>query len=304
VDYTEYAKYCRLIGYRVEETPHGIWIGISRGFFNRVPPYETALPTKEELHSLFRRYPIVGVHYSVEPGSQGKAGYVYFVCDQDYDLKNLDSKGRWSVRKGLRNCQVRPMSFDELHRLGMSLNLDTLARQRRDDPMFRNPDRWMRFCQGGEQVEGAQVWGAFVAGELAAYIVFFQLGEMVNCMYQMSCTRLMKLHSNPALTFTVTQTMMRSPGVKAVCYGPGGPSEGLDEYKERMGFNRQPVVFVVRLRPVVKRALLNWGGRQAIAALGRWLPDRDLYRRVQAVLDIAAMSSGSFSDGTASCPSG
>jgi hypothetical protein len=123
-------------------------------------------------------------------------------------------------------------------------------------------------------------------------------------MYQMSRTRLMKLHSNPALTFTVTQTMMRNPGIKAVCYGPDGPSEGLDEYKERMGFDKEPVVFVVRLRPVMKRALLDWGGRQAIAALGRWLPDRDLYRRVQAVLDIAAMSSGSFSDGTASCPSG
>jgi hypothetical protein len=113
------------------------------------------------------------VHYSVEPGSQGKAGYVYFVCDQDYDLKNLDSKGRWSVRKGLRNCQVRPMSFDELHRLGMPLNLDTLARQRRDAPMFRNPDRWMRFCQGGEQVEGAQVRG----GELHVSNVTYPLDE-------------------------------------------------------------------------------------------------------------------------------
>ena len=304
MDYSEYAKYCRLIGYRVEETPHGIWIGIKHGFFNRVPAYETTPPTKEELRSLFRRYPVLGLNYSVEPGSQGKAGHVYFVHDQDYDLNKLDFKGRWSVRKGLRNCQVRPLSFDQLHRLGMPLNLDTLARHRRDDPMFRDPDRWARFCQAGEQVEGAQVWGAFDANELAAYIVFFRLGKVVNCMYQMSRTRLMKLHSNPALTFTVTQTMMRTPGIKAVCYGPEGPSKGLDEYKERMGFDKEPVVFVVRLRPVVKHALLNWGGRQVIAALGRWLSDRDLYRRVQAALDIAAISAGVSDDGTASCPFG
>jgi hypothetical protein len=60
-----------------------------------------------------------------------------------------------------------------------------------------------------------------------------------------------------------------------------------------MGHDKEPVVFV-RLRPVVKHVLLNWGGRQVIAALGHWLSDRDLYRRVQSVLDTAAMSSESF----------
>ena len=31
MNYAEYAKYCRLIGYRVEETPYGIWIGPKAG---------------------------------------------------------------------------------------------------------------------------------------------------------------------------------------------------------------------------------------------------------------------------------
>jgi hypothetical protein len=296
MNYTEYAQYCRLIGYRVEETPHGIWIGIRHGFFNHVPAYETRPPSEDELRTLFRRYPVLGLNYSIEPGGQGKAGHVYFVRDQDYDLKILHPKARTRVRRGLENCQVRPMSFDELHRLGMPLNLDTLARQRRDDPMFSHPERWACFCQAGEQVEGAQAWGAFVADELAAYTVLFRLGGVVNIMYQMSRTRLMKLHPNPALTFTVTQTMLRTPGIEAVYNGPEGlsSSKGLDEYKRRMGFDKEPVVFVVRLRPVVKHVLLNWGGRQAIVALGRWLSDRDLYRKVQAVLETAAMSSGDF----------
>lgn len=293
MDYTEYAKYCRKIGYRVEETPHGIWIGIRNGFFNRVPAYETSPPSKKELNTLFRRYPVLGVNYSLEPGGAGQAGYVYFVRDQDYDLRSLGSKGRWSVRKGLENCQVRPLSFEELHHLGMSLNLDTLARQRRDDPIFSKPDQWSRFCQAGDQAEGAQVWGAFVGDELGAYVVIFRLGGVVNMMYQMSRSSLMALHPTSALYFTLVQTMMRTPGIEAVYSGPEGlwTKRGLDRFKQRMGFDKEPIAFVVQLRSIAKCILLNWGGRRVIDALSRWLSDTDYYQRVQGVLDTAALSS-------------
>ncbi len=289
MNYTEYAEYSRLIGYQVEQTCYGIWIGIKSGFFNRVPAYETMPPSEEEVRTLFRRYPILGLSYSVELGGQGKVGHVYFVRDRDYDLENLHPKARTRVRRGMENCRVRLMRFDELYRLGMALNLDTLARQERYDPLFSNPDRWRRFCRAGEQVESAQVWGAFADGKLAAYNIIFRVGTVVNIMYQMSCTDLMELHPNPILTFTVVQTMMRTSGIEAVYNGPEGlsTSDGLDEYKQRMGFHKEPVTFAVRLRPVVKHALFNWGGKQMIAAVGRCLPNRDFSRRVQAVIDIA-----------------
>lgn len=295
MNYAEYAKYCRLIGYRVEETPHGVWIGISHGFFNRVPLYETTPPTEEESRSLFRRYPILGVFYAAEPGSRGRASHSYFVRDRDYGLNNLQKKARQHVRRGLENCQVRPMGFDELHSLGMPLNLDTLARQRRDDPILSHPDRWACFCQAGEQVEGAQAWGAFVGGELAAYITLFRIGGVVNLIYQNSRTSLMKLHPNPTLTFTATQTMIRLPAVEAVYAGPEWltTSKGLDDYKRRLGYDKEQVVFVVQLRPVVERVLLDWNGRRVIDAVGHRLWDNDLYRQVQAVLDTAAVSSQS-----------
>ena len=293
MDYTEYAKYCRLVGYRVEETPHGIWIGLRSGFFNRVPACETTPPSEAELRTLFRRHPTLGVHYGAIPGSRGKASHNFFVRNPDYDLKDLQKKARQYVRRGLENCRVRRIGFDELHRLGLPLNLDTLARQRRDDPILSDPDRWTRLCRAGEQVGGAQVWGAFVCDELAAYVVLFQVNEMVNALYQMSRTNLIKLHPNPALTFTVTQTVMRTPGIEAVYNGPGGlwSNEGLDRFKQHMGFEKEPVVFVVRLRPLVERILLKWGGRRVITALGHWRSDSDLYRRIQSVLDTAAMSS-------------
>jgi hypothetical protein len=292
MDYKAYAEFCRLIGYKVVETSHGIWIGPSHGFFNRVPLYETAPPTEDELRTLFRRYPTLGVNYAAEPGSQGKVSHNYFVRNRNYDLKALNSKGRWSVRKGLRNCQVRPMSFDELHRLGMSLNLDTLARQGRDEPIFSDEDRWTHLCQAGAKVEGAQAWGAFVGNELGAYVVLFRIGNVVNLLYGNSRSSLLNLHPSAALFFTVVQTMMQTPDVEAVYNGPEWltTAKGLDRFKHRLGFEREPVVFVLQLRPVVRHVLFSLGGRRAISALGRWLSDSDFYQQVQTALDIATLS--------------
>jgi len=280
------------MGYQVEETPHGIWIGISHGFFNRVPLYETAPPTQGEIRSLFRCYPILGLHYALPPGSRGKPSYGYFVRDRDYDLKHLHRKSRKGVRRGLENCQVRPMGFDELYHLGPPLNRDTLARQGRDDPTLSQPERWARFCQAGEQVEGAQVWGAFVSDELAAYVTLFRIDGVVNLLHQNSRTSLMKLYPNPALNFTVTQNMMRTPGVQAVFSGPAGhwSSPGLDAYKRHMGYLKDPVVFAVQLRPVVKHLLLSQWGRRIISALGCRLSGKTLCQSVKAILEVAVLS--------------
>ena len=292
MDYTAYAWFCRSIGYKAKETSHGIWIGPSHGFFNRVPLYETTPPAKDELRTLFRRYATLGVNYAAEPGSLGKASYNYFVRRRNYDLTVLNSKGRWSVRKGLRNCQVRPMSFRRLRRLGMPLNLDTLARQGRADPMFSDGGRWACLCRAGAKVEGAQAWGAFVGEELGAYVILFRIGSVVSLLYSSSRASLSSFHPSAALFFVVTQTMMQTPGVEAVYNGPERLTyaKSLDLFKRRMGFVKEPVVSVVRLRPVASHVLLGRPGRRMISALGRWLSGSDFYQQVQAVLETATLS--------------
>jgi hypothetical protein len=293
MSHAAYAEFSRLIGYQVLETSHGIWIGPSHGFFTRVPLYETAPPTKDELRTLFRRRPTLGVNYAAEPGTPGKVSCVYFIRHRNYDLMTLDSKGRWSVKKGMQNCQVRPMSFDELEGLAMPLNLETLARQGRDDPIFSDEELWARLCQAGKRVEGVQAWGAFVGDELGAYLVLIQVGAVVNLLYSNSRTSLSKLHPVSALFFTVIRKMMRTPGVEAVYNGAEwltAANEGLDRFKRRLGFEREPVVFVFKLRSVARHVLLNRGVRRVISGLGYWLPDNDHYQRVQMVLDIASLS--------------
>ena len=96
----------------------------------------------------------------------------------------------------------------------------------------------------------------------------------------------------PAPVARKTEAAQSNPEIEAVCYGPEGlsDSDGLDMYKQRMGFEKEPVVFAVQLRPMVRRALLHPTSRRVISAVTRRRPESDFYQRVQSILDIAALS--------------
>lgn len=288
-----YAKFCESIGYKVYETSNSAWIGRGYGFFNRMPLYETAPPQDQELESLFSQHRIMGVNYAAEPGCKGKISHNYFVRDQNYNLSNLNMNCRQNVKKGLKNCQVRTMSFDELYRLGMPLNLDTLSRQGRSDQLFSSADQWKRLCRAGEESVQIEAWGAFVQDELGSYLITARIDNVVTVLYSHSRTSLLAFHPSPAVYFTLIQTMMHTPGIEAVYIGPEWltTGKGLDRFKQGMGFVAEPVVFVVQLRPLISRLLLNKGVRLTFSSLAPLLLNKELHQRIEAVLDRADAAS-------------
>ena len=292
MDLTGYANFCAAIGYKVLETHHSVWIGPSYGFFNRMPLYETTPPQEEELEFLFRQQRILGINYAAEPGCKGKLSHNYFVRDHNYSVKNLNRNCQRNLQKGLKHCQFRSMSFDELHRRGMPLNLDTLRRQGRGDPIFSNAERWKRLCRAGEELEQIEAWGAFVQGELGSYIITTRLGPVVSVLYSHSRTSLLASHTSPVLYFSVVQQMMHTPGVEAVYTGPEWltTSKGLDQFKLGLGFKAEPVVFMLQLRPLAHRLLINKGVRRIISSLSPLLLNNEFHKRIEAVLDMAKLS--------------
>lgn len=290
---SSYTKFCVSIGYKVLETPNSVWIGPRYGFFSRMPLYEKTPPQEQELEFLYHHHRILGVNYAAESGCKGKTSHNYFVRDRTYDLKNLNMNCRRNVQKGLKSCQVRPMTFDELYRLGMPLNLDTLNRQGRSDPIFSNTDQWQRLCRAGEELEQIEAWGAFVQGELGSYIITTRLGPVVSVLYSHSRTSLLNSHASPALYFSMIQTLMQRPDIEAVYNGAEWltTSMGLDRFKQGMGFIAEPVVFVTQLRPIANRFLLNKGVRRTISSLGPLLFNNDFHQRIESVLDMADASS-------------
>lgn len=159
--------------------------------------------------------------------------------------------------------------------------------------MFTREEQWKCLCRAGEKVEQVEAWGAFVGGELGAYLISIRLGKVVSLLYSHSRTSLLTFHPSPALFFTVIQNMMRSPGIESVYNGPEWltSGRGLDRFKQRLGFVPEPVVFVLQLQPLARRVLLNKGVRRIVSALGPRLLMGEFHRKAEAVLDMAEVSS-------------
>lgn len=199
---------------------------------------------------------------------------------------------RNKVRQGLRNCTVRPVSFEYLRDHGMPLNRDTLNRQGRDDPTFSQPARWARLCQAGRHIKGAGAWGAFVGEQLAAYMTTFFINGYSNILHQMSRTDLLASRANNVLAFVATREMLASPGIQGVSYGQAsirGLPE-LERYKVRLGYEKWPMRYVVVLHPLVRSILLSRAGDALRGGLNRLFPDHDVLKQLNGTVDIVRQS--------------
>jgi hypothetical protein len=288
-------SFCELLerwGQRTIRGQSTYWTERSRGFFLNIPPYGVIELDEDETARLLSQPGVLGLKYSAEPQGDGQPGAIYLLSDESYDLTKLHRKARHSVRRGLETCRVEQIRFDELEAKGMRANLDTLSRQKRDDPTFSHPKRWANFCHAAGAIEGAGAWAAFVNDELAAYAVTFIVDDYCNILHEMSRTDMMGSHANPALIYTIHREMLALPGINHVSGGPTPILDlpRLDRYKARLGYEKRPVHFKVRLRPWLSRLLLNPATRGALSLAWRVAPDLDLLKRADGILSIALAS--------------
>jgi hypothetical protein len=287
-----YRRFLETIGHRVIASPSSHWSDVARWFYESIPPSRIITPDQSEINTLFRQHCVIGLKYCAPCDYVGKSSWIYICQDRDYDLKSLHRKMRNKVRQGLRNCNVRPVSFEYLRDHGIPLNQDTLKRQGRDDPMFSQMARWVRLCQAGQQTEGADAWGAFVGNQLAAYMITFAVEGYANILYQMSRTDLLDSRANNVLAFVATQEMLASPDIQCVSYGQASIRglPGLEEYKVRLGYKKRPIRHVIVLHPFIRAIALSRIGDVLLAGLSQVFTDHDLVKLLNGTVDIARQS--------------
>jgi hypothetical protein len=292
VNIENFAHFLELSGRRTIKSESGYWYDAGGSIYLSIPHHETRSPTDGEIQALLRKHRIPGVKYSTKHGNRGKPGGVYILRDKEYDYQNLPRGAKRSILDGLEKCSVREISFDYLTKHGMALNLDTLKRQGRSEPLFTRPDRWEQFCSAGRQVEGAGAWGAFVDDQLAAYLVTFIIDDSVVILHSMSQTELMPFHPNHALQYSVVKEMLLRPEISLMC---GANVSVIDlpqlrSYKQRMGWEILPVNFVVVFHPMVEALLLGRLGGGLFRAISRLARRSDKLKRMTAIVDMAEKS--------------
>lgn len=200
----------------------------------------------------------------------GRPSYRIITDQPDYKMEHLASKARNQTRRGLEQCEVRAVTFDELMIHGLPLNRETMLRQdRKIDSEF--DDYWHKYYTNAALAEGADAWGAFVGGELAAYLIAFCMEDVSHILIVRSSSRFLKQYPNNALIFGYLSHTLNKVAIREVSIGLESIQEGmdsLDHFKMGMGFRKQAIGQRIVLRPTLERMLTGVGLQVAKGMLG------------------------------------
>ena len=288
MDAGAYAGFLRAIGHQVVATPSAYWYDASRFFFLSAPPHRLYDPPTDELRGILRRPRCMGVRFAAPLPSPGKLSY-QIVCDnRTYGLEALSGNVRSKVRRGLKRCEVGPVSFPVIATAGRRAHADTLARQGRDSAL--SGAKWDRFWAAAAEAPGFEGWGAWSGDVLAAFLVSVTFDDGVEFLLARSCSDELGAYPNNALIFHVAEEMLVRRGVREITFGLESlePVAPLDEFKFGMGFQRRPLRQRVVFHPLL-RALLRQSPVRALVR--RWTarrgPDAVFWRKAAGLLRFA-----------------
>jgi hypothetical protein len=271
-------------GYRLAQTTHADWYVPGARIYRNVPPGHPVEPIQEEITELLTHAGMLGVEFANGLGIGVPSGR-WVLRDAAYDLSSLQRQFRQHVVHALAREQVQEIGFDDLCRLGMTANRETLQRQQRRDRHFWDPTLWRQLCDAGRCTPGAGVFASIGPLGLTAYLVYFIVGDTCHGLFAKSCTAARHTGANHALYYTYSFTMIRRPPLAVLTLGPQGlpPIETVERFKRHAGYHLEPHHLAVLLRPTIRTLVLSRSMGCALWAGERLLGVTETSRRLHAL---------------------
>ncbi len=236
------AEFFERLGHKIIKSESSLWYDVQPKVLLSLPYYKLIEPSYEECCGLLNKHKLRAIRYPTTLNSFGFISTLAVNTNPNYDLSCQHQKARNQTRRGMENCVVEEIDFDYLAENGLPLNQDTAERQGRES-QYADPDYWRKYCTAAAATSGISAWGAFVEGQLAAFLVAIEVDDWVEWVVNHSSPALLKKYPNNALAFKAAQYFFQKRGCRGICYGLGSlePTPDLDHFKQRMGWTLQPI---------------------------------------------------------------
>lgn len=282
------AKFFERRGRRIEEFGGVLWHSMEKRTLIALPYHLDLSLAREDADRFLWAKTSAGIRYG-STKQAGTAGGIYTIREKEYGFDQLSRSYRRDVRIGLKHCEVREVSAEELLAQGLTMNVDTMQRQHRWEAEYGEVKQFERLVRAIDESEGVFTLGAFVEGRLGAYAICVREDGWLHHLHQFSSRELLDRHCNHALCFEMVRSQLARPDVEAFCdgYAPLVPLEGLDKFKKNQGFALEARNTVSVLHPLIDRTLASNTGR---AMLERWRvarPEDQRIGRVMSIVDAA-----------------
>ena len=258
----EYVKFREHLGDTI------IWIDgtpfarYRRWFYTSLPRFRRHSIRPARLRTLLFKGALGVIATSAEPTARSMP---YMVCHgPEYDLSHIRSKNRRTqTRQGLKRCEIRSVSWDDMAAKGLAINRQALARQNRGFSNLADAEWWERQCRGSASFPDVLAWGALVNGDLASYVHVIihdwiendgasrRVGDIIHFM---SGNAHLRDHPNEALIYTVTRMLIVDFRCDTVVIGTASNDPHLYEWKSRMGFRPEPASYKMVVNPALHLA--------------------------------------------------
>lgn len=243
------AAFFRSRGVRVIKTRSCWWYNeYHQGYiYQSFPLHYLVDPNPDEAATVFREAPkALALRSTGTLDGSGKDSFLW-VRRKPYELSILKGNIRNNIRRGLKHCQIRAISFNELVEKGWDAHQDTLKRHGKISGSL-GLDAGLGDCPAYE------AWGAFVDDQLAAYQVTLQVGDWAYLIVNRTADSFRKYHPNNALIYSVVAELLSRPDISTVTQGVGSLVEkaALDYSKSSMGFQKEPVRQRIIIRPSLR----------------------------------------------------
>lgn len=257
-----YAEFLRRIGHNVRASGEHFWFDSQRGVYQPFPVDLPVDPQQIDLRAILKRDGWLARYPCSLEG--GRRSFRLAVDPNDYGLSRLSTKARNQTRRGLERCKVRPVEPSMLRTRGVDINADTLGRQGRSLDSA-SLEYWRKYFHEVSPAVGAEVWGAYVGDELAAFLIAFRMNACAHIFIMRSARDFLPAYPNNALLFSYISMMAGDPVIKEVSIGlePIQPElDTLNHFKYGMGFREVPIGqridLVPWLRPVADSIASAW----------------------------------------------
>ncbi len=264
MDVNDFAQQQIRAGYRLHYKDGIWWQQRSPFYFKPAFEYQFVSP---QVQRPSRLKAIVGYSHAVGPNSRSNSAWPIMVFKWGggaFDLRNLISKKRNQVRKGLAQVEVKKIDAIA-NLLGdlQEINIATHERTGVGKPATYYTEhyrQWAAFIKRIFGLDGREWWGAFRGDRLVAYYYAYQVNDTLVIDTAKSSTDYLKHNPMDALLFRIMEHAINQGGCRTITYGGwtrDNPS--LTHFKAQYGFVREDIPVYLALNPAVRFALLLGG---------------------------------------------
>jgi hypothetical protein len=282
------SRFLRTLGHRVHERPDIDWVEVGALSLSAVPSTSVIDPPDAEVDRLLGESGRIAATFVT--ADRGVPATAWWVRDSGYGLESTQRQFRQNLRRAEGRVGVRPLSWDELRTLGLSVHRDALAARGDQGAATLTPAGWGSLCEAAEATAGMAATGCFVDATLAGYIVSWTSVGTCEGLLADIAPRFADLRPAHHLYHGFAADMIRRPGIQGVTVGRTSipAKSSLDAFKRHAGFRPEPIRLAAVLHPRFRWWLSSAIVRRALRTADRLVGSRLPALGNVGVLDAAA----------------